>query len=207
MKYFLLAMAIILGESAFAQNGYYIENDGDTVQCEFKKAYPRGIKVKTEKDKNLSLGVDEIKEFVKDGIPFRVKRITNEKREKFASIFFPDDKVDRAYSYSDPNLVMISGKGVTFYELEEFGGVTQYGRSREITLYIENDSLGLIEVPTMRGIGGGPEKIDVINVLYKYLRHDEATEKKLNVNESWKTFNYKGVRKLIESFMGKELPG
>jgi len=41
-------------------------------------------------------------------------------------------------------------------------------------------------------------------VLYNYLSFDAATEKRLNVDESWKTFNYKGIRRLIADFMGKE---
>jgi hypothetical protein len=184
------------------QDGYYVGKGGDTVFCEFKKVFPRAIKVKTEKEGTKTFSPDDVSAFTKDGVSFKAKKITNQKKNSF--IFLPDDKEDRKYLYSDPNLTMISGKGVTFYELEEFGGASRYGRDVTITFYIENDSLGLTKVPYLKAIGGSAEPIDVINALYDYLKSDEATAKKLTVNESWKTFNYKGVRKLITGFMGKE---
>ena len=96
-----------------------------------------------------------------------------------------------------------NGKGVTFYELTEFGGPTRYGRTSTVSFYIESDSLGLNEVPYMSALGSRTSQTDVINVLYGYLKTDEETTKKLNPDESWKTFNYKGIRKLITGFMGK----
>lgn len=204
MRYCLLAFVLMIGQYVIAQDGYYVGTGGDTVFCEFKRVFPRSIRVKTENEGTKNLSTDEVSAFKKNGILFKAKKILNQKKNAF--IFLPDDKTDRKYLYSDPNLVMISAKGVTFYELEEFGGGGgEYGRGSIITFYIENDSLGLTKVPYVKAIGGSTESIEVINALYNYLKSDEATEKKLNVNESWKTFNYKGIRKLISGFMGKEL--
>ena len=207
MKYYLLALVLMLSSYLFGQGGYYVTIGGDTVRCEFKKCFPRSIKVKTEQNGTQTLETDEVVSFVKDGVPFVRKKIVNQ--EKRAYIFLPNDKVDRKYQYSDPNLVMMSGKGITFYELEEFGGVEthggmSYGRSATITFYVENDSLGLTKVPQMQAIGSSVEKIDVIRALSGYLNRDEATAKKLSEDESWKTFNYKGIRKLISGYIGKE---
>jgi len=201
MKYFFLVFGLIISRCLLGQSNYYVGKGGDTVFCEFKKVFPRSIRVKTEKEGTKTLSTDQVSAFTKDGVPFKAKKITNQKKNPF--IFLPGDKEDRKYLYSDPNLVMISGKGITFFELEEFGGVSQYGRSITVTFYIENDSLGLTKVPYMKAIGGNTEQIDVINALYGYLSSNEAIEKKLSVNESWKTFNYKGIRKLVTGFMGK----
>lgn len=203
MKYFFLNITLIAWCCATGQDGYYVTKEGDTVQCEFKKVLPGMISVKTEKKGTSTFSPEEIRGFTRDGVSFASKKIMNQKKHPF--IFLPNDKADRKYLYSDPNLVMISGRGVTFYDLTEFIDNYRYGgRAATTTLYIENDSLGLTQVPHVKAIGGNTEEIDVINALYNYLKVDEAVEKKLNVNESWKTFNHKGIRKLIEEFMGKK---
>jgi hypothetical protein len=100
---------------------------------------------------------------------------------------------------------MIAAKGVTFYELTEFVMDTRgYGRSSEITLYIENDSLGLSVVPYIKAFGGNDAKEEVIKVLYEYLKADETFAKRLTVNEQAKAFRLKGIEQLIFEFMGKE---
>jgi len=202
MKYFFSGLTVIISCCAFGQNGYYFLPNGDTIYCEIKKVFPRVVQVKTEKKRIEKFEANEIKGFTKNGIFFISKKILNQKKNQF--IFLPDNKEDGKYLYSDPTLDKISGRGITFYELTEFGGVSQYGRRSTITFYIENDSLGLTKIPYMSAIGSSVEKTDVINALYNYLKNDEATGKKLNVNESWKTFNYKGIRKLITDFLGKD---
>jgi hypothetical protein len=213
MRYYLLSFELLISFCLSGQGDYYITKNGDTVQCEFKKVLPHEIKVKNEKDEVISLDADEIKGFANDGIGFASKKIVNQKKKPY--IFLPDDATDRKYQYDkefkplrytwvEVNLVMMSGKGVVFYELTELGRITQNGRDVTTTFYIENDSLGLSKVPYLSAIGGSAEQTDVIDALYNYLKIDGVIEKKLNVNEPWKTFNYKGIRKLITEFMGKE---
>jgi len=203
MKFYFLCLMLFGCCTLFGQDGYYFKTVGDTVYCQFKKVFPGFIKVKTKEQKNLWLTADEIKGFTKDGIPFVSKKILNPKKDPY--IFLPNDKMDRQYKFSDPNLAMISGNGITFYELVEFGGVSAhtYGRSSTISLYIENDSLGLSKVPQMKLIGGA-DQMEVTNVLHNYLKSNKAIEKKLNSMKNWNTINYKEIRKLIEEFTGKE---
>lgn len=202
MKYFLLVLTWIISQQLLAQD-YYVGKGGDTVYCEFKRALPRSIKVKVRDGGTKTFSADEVSAFSKNDIVLKAKKINGLKKNTI--IFLPVDKKDQKYLYSDANVVIISGKGVTFYELEEFGGVSDMGRDAMLNFYIENDSLGLTYVPYTQAIGGNTKSADVINALYDYLKSDSVVEKKLNVNESWKTFNYKGIRKLIEEFMGKEL--
>ena len=214
MRYILSVSITFISFCLFGQDEYYITKQGDSVKCEVKKVFPDGIKVETDSKKNVSLDVDEIKGFIKDGIGFVSKRITNREKKKF--IFLPGPAVETKYSYDkkfktgawgwvDVDLVITVGKGIRFYELIELGPVDKYGRQIERTFYIENDSLGLRWVPYLSAIGSSEEKIDVINALYDYLRDNEVIEKKLSINESWKTFNYKGIKNLIELYMGKSL--
>ena len=202
MKFIFLLLMIFGCCTLSGQGGYYFKNGGDTVYCEFKKVFPTTIKVKTKEQKNLWITAEEISGFTKDGVSFVSKKILNQKKNP--NIFLPDDKIDRSYKFSDPNLGMISGNGVTFYQLEEFGGVSAYGRSSSVSLYIENDSLGLSKVPLIKLIGR-PNQSDVIKFLRSYLKNNKATESKLNSMESWNGFDYKAIRNLIEEFLGKKL--
>ncbi|MEP7374851.1 MAG: hypothetical protein ABI675_15750 [Chitinophagaceae bacterium] len=168
---------MILGGCAlFGQGDYYFKTGGDTVYCEFKKVFPTTIKVKTKGQKNLWLTAEEISGFTKDGVSFVSKKILNQKKDPH--IFLPDDKADRKYKFNDPNLSMISGNGLAFYELVEFGSVPAYGRSSSVSFYIENDSLGLSKVPQTKLIGGADE-IEVISFLLSYLKSNKTVEKNL----------------------------
>ena len=203
-KILVLSGLFFVCTCVYAQQ-YYITLNNDTVSCEIKKVFPRGIKIKTKEEGAKTFSSDEIKGFRMNGIPFTAKKVVNAKKDKL--IFLPNDKVDRKFLYSDPNLVMISGKGVTFYELTEFGSVSTYGgRSVTVSLFIENDSLGLTKVPYMSAMFSNVEQKDVVNALYDYLKNDDETRKKLDVNESWKTFNLKGIRKLMSGYTGKDFP-
>jgi hypothetical protein len=202
MRYLFWIFLLLACCNVFGQNGYYVENSGDTVYCEFKKVFPGGLTVKTDKEGRKLIGAKDIKGFAKDGIVFVSKKIINQRKNAF--VLLPGDKKDRKYNYSDPNLSMIFGNGLTFYELVEFSGAGQYGRDVTISLFIENDSLGLTKVPYTAGIGG-VDKTKVIELLTPYLKSNEAIAQKLNANESWKTFNYKGIKKLMEEFTGKKM--
>lgn len=202
MKFELLGLMLIVCNNTFGQNGNYIQAGGDTVYCEIKKVFPRSVQVEVN-GKTKTLKADEIAGFTLNGVFFEAKNVKNKK--KYNYIFFPDDKMDRKYLYRDPVLNMISAKGVTFYKLTEFVMDTRgYGRSSEITLYIENDSLGLSEIPYLKAFGGNDAKEEVIKVLYEYLKADEAIAKRLTVNEQAKAFRLKGIEQLIYEFTGKE---
>jgi hypothetical protein len=210
----LLCVLIVLIASVclFGQDEYYVTKQGDTIKCEVKKVFPDEIKVKADNKDNASLDADEIKGLLKGGIFFVSKQITNKKKKTF--IILPDGD-DREISYDqrfkvgawgwvNVNVVIRSGNGIRFYEITELGQVNKNGRPVITTLYIDNDSLGLRSVPYLSAIGGDADKIDVINALYDYLRDNEEIEKKLSINEPWKTFNYNGVRKMIELYIGKK---
>ena len=205
---------LMISFGLFGQD-YYITRQGDSVTCEIKRVFPDGIKVKTDKKEDHSLEATQIKAFTKDGIYFVSKQITN--REKKPFIFLPYNAGDTRYNYDKKfklgewdwiktELIVTSGTGIRFYELIESGTPKKNYLPRvEYTFYIESDSLGMRMIPYLSAIGGNADKIDVINALYDYLRDNESIEKKLSLNESWKTFNYKGVKKLIEEYIGKKL--
>src|SRR4030095_1224946 len=212
MKIFLFVLFITIGHCLFGQEEYYINKQGDSVKCEVKKVFPDEIKVKTDSKDNVSLDADEIKGFINNGILFVSKEITNKKKRSF--IFLPDaNNTEISYDqkfktglwgWVDFDLKIKSGNGIRFYELIEKGPVDKYGTRFISTFYIESDSLGLRSVPYLFAIGGSAEKIDVINALYDYLRDNEEIEKKLSINEPWKTFNYDGVRKMIDLYIEKK---
>ena len=170
----------------FGQDDYYITITGDSVKCQIRKVFPNEIKVKKDDKENISLDAREIKGFLKGGILFVSKEITNKPKKTY--IILPDG-YDREIDYDqrfkvgargwvDVNVVVRSGNGIKFYELTE-KQLNQNPPRWITTLYIENDSLGLRAVPYLSAIGGSAEKIDVINALYDYLRDNDELEKNL----------------------------
>ncbi len=212
MSYWLSVLFVMTSFCLFGQDDYYITKQGDSIKCEVKKVFPDEIKVKIGDKENATVDADEIKGLLKGGIFFVSKQITNKKKKSF--IILPDGngreiRYDRRFKMSargwvDVDLKISSGNGITFYDMTEIGPVKEYGRSMVTTLYIENDSLGLRSVPYLFAVGGSAEKIEVINALYDYLKDNQEIEKKLSINEPWKTFNYNGVRKMIELYIGKK---
>ena len=212
MRYLISVIIIMISFGVFGQD-YYITKQGDSVKCEIKRVFPDEIKVRTDKEDDVSFEVNQVKGFIKDGIYFASKVITNRDRKPF--IFLPGNTGDLKYNYDKKfklgawdwvkaDVIVTSGRGIRIYELIESGSPSKDRMARiEHTLYIENDTLGLRLLPYISG-QNDVEKVQVINVLRSYLRHDAAIAKKLTLDEPWKSFNYKGVRKLIEEYIGKK---
>ena len=94
-KILILSSLFFICTSVYSQD-YYISRTNDTLRCEIKKVYPRGIKIKSKEEGTRSFDANEIKGFVADGIPFTSKKILNSKKDQFIFI-----RADRGVPYGE----------------------------------------------------------------------------------------------------------
>lgn len=215
MRTILIFIGIVAYNVVFGQH-YYIVLNGDTANCEILKEEPYSIKIKSDDSKKDWISAKEMKGYISsNGVFMESKRIIN-KNKKDTVILLPQYRTDRKYTYTDSEVSMVTGNGVTFYELRiyEKPKVTIYlnstggmptGRRSWLETYIENDSVGLSKVNYLTNPDEAQQKLDAINSVYFYLMGNKDIEKKLSVYGDYRNFTEKGLKKLIAEFIGKKL--
>ena len=205
LKYFCLLGLISATKFSNGQD-FYITLNNDTVKCDVRKDFPHSVKVKVKDSGTKVFDPSEIKGYKRDDVYFESKKILNGGKGINALIFLPSDKVDRKYLYSDPILSMTSNGTTTFYEVTTFSmGGYGGGRNTDIDLFVENDTLGLKLIPRMQAVFGTKSKQDVLEVLGDYIKDNKELFQKLEADDSYKTFNYKGIKKIFSDYFGKSV--